>query len=49
MADNIKKVIEDDGTIHFYMGDLHHSPDGPAVMAFAARLQNSDNACDNSQ
>jgi hypothetical protein len=25
MADNIKKVIEDDGTIHYYLGDLHLS------------------------
>jgi hypothetical protein len=25
MAANIKKVIEDDGTIHLYLGDLHHA------------------------
>ena len=31
MADNIKKVIEDDGTIRYYLGDLHHNPDGPAI------------------
>ena len=37
MADNIKKVIEDDGTIHLYLGDLHHNPDGPAVVAFEGR------------
>ena len=37
MADNIKKVIEDDGTIHYYLGDLHHNPDGPAVIGFAGR------------
>ena len=37
MANNIKKVIEDDATIHFYLGDLHHNPDGPAVIGFAGR------------
>ena len=37
MADNIKKVIEDDGTIHYYLGDLHYNPDGPAVIGFAGR------------
>ena len=37
MADNIKKVIEDDGTIRYYLGDLHHNPDGPAVVAFEGR------------
>ena len=37
MADNIKKVVEDDGTIHYYLGDLHHNPDGPAVIGFAGR------------
>ena len=37
MADNIKKVIEDDGTIRYYLGDLHHNPEGPAVIGFAGR------------
>ena len=37
MADNIKKVIEDDGTINYYLGDLHHNPEGPAVIGFAGR------------
>ena len=37
MADNIKKVIEDDGTIHLYLGDLYHNPDGPAVIGFSGR------------
>ncbi len=31
MVDNIKKVIEDDGTIRYYLGDLHHNPEGPAA------------------
>ena len=39
MADNIKKVIEDDGTIHYYLGDLHYNPDGPAVIGFAIKPQ----------
>jgi hypothetical protein len=37
MVDNIKKVIEDDGTIRYYLGDLHHNPEGPAVIGFAGR------------
>jgi hypothetical protein len=37
MADNIKKVIEDDGGIRYYLGDLHHNPEGPAVIGFAGR------------
>jgi len=34
VAANIKKVIEDDGSIHYYLGDLHHNPEGPAVIAY---------------
>ena len=34
MPANIKKVIEDDGTIRYYLGDLHHNPEGPAVIAY---------------
>ena len=37
MAAKIKRIIEDDATIHFYLGDLHHNPDGPAVIGFAGR------------
>ena len=37
MAAKIKRIIEDDGTIHYYLGDLHHNPDGPAVIGFAGR------------
>ena len=37
MAANIKQVLEDDGTIRYYLGDLHHNPEGPAVIGFAGR------------
>ena len=37
MAAKIKRIIEDDDTIHYYPGDLHHNPEGPAVVAFEGR------------
>ena len=37
MAAKIKRIIEDDGTIHYYLGDLHHNPEGPAVIGFTGR------------
>ena len=37
MADNIKKVIEDDGIIRSYLGDLHPNPEGLAVVVFDGR------------
>ena len=39
MAANIKQVIEDDGTIRFYLGDLHHNPEGPAVIAYDGKYK----------
>ena len=37
VAAKIKRIIENDGTIHYYLGDLHHNPEGPAVIGFAGR------------
>ena len=28
MAAKIKRIIEEDGSIHYYLGDLHHNPEG---------------------
>ena len=37
MTAKIKRIIENDGTIHYYLGDLHHNPEGPAVIGFSCR------------